>query len=44
VAVSSCDLVETHAHEQKSNGKTVTAPVQRFSPVTLKLRFAPPGS
>jgi hypothetical protein len=44
VAVSSCDLVETHAREQKSNGKTVTAPVQRFSPVTLKLRFAPPGS
>jgi hypothetical protein len=43
-AVSSCDLVETHAREEKTAGKTVAAPVKPFSPLTLKVRFAPAGS
>jgi alpha-mannosidase len=36
----SCNLVEADAHEQKAGGKTLSVPVRRFSPVTLKLRFA----
>ena len=40
--VFSCDLVEANAREENGRGKTIAIPVKRFSPVTLKVRFAPP--
>ncbi len=41
--VWACDLVETHARSEKSHGKTISARVAPFAPVTLKLRFAQAG-
>ena len=38
----SCDLVEANARTQtQGRGATITLPVKAFSPVTLKVRFAP---
>ena len=34
-----CDLVEAHAVKQASHGKTITAPVKPFAPVTVKVQF-----
>ena len=34
-----CDLVETHAVKQDSHGKTITAPLKPFAPMTLKVQF-----
>jgi alpha-mannosidase len=34
-----CDLVEAHAAKQSSHGKTITAPVKPFAPVTVKVQF-----
>ena len=34
-----CDLVETHPVKQDSHGKTITAPLRPFAPVTLKASF-----
>jgi alpha-mannosidase len=34
-----CDLVEAHATKQSSHGKTITAPVKPFAPVTVKVGF-----
>ncbi len=41
VGLSSCDLVEANAREQMASGKTLTMPIKPFSPLTLKVRFAP---
>ncbi len=37
-----CDLVEANANKEADGGKTISAPVKAFSPVTLKARFAAP--
>ena len=34
-----CDLVEAHAVKQDSHGKTVTAPLKPFAPMTVKVQF-----
>ena len=34
-----CDLVEANAVKQASHGKTITAPVKPFAPVTVKVQF-----
>ncbi len=34
-----CDLVEAHAVRQASHGKTITAPLKPFAPVTVKVQF-----
>ncbi len=39
--VLTCNLVEADPQKTSSHGKTITAPVKPFSPVTLKVRFAP---
>jgi alpha-mannosidase len=36
---STCDLVETHAVNLDSHGKTVTAPLRPFAPATVKVQF-----
>jgi alpha-mannosidase len=38
---SGCNLVEADAQELKADGKTISVPVKMFSPVTVKVRFAP---
>ena len=35
----SCDLVECNPHDLKESGKTISAPVNKFGPMTLKARF-----
>jgi hypothetical protein len=34
-----CDLVEAHPVKQDSHGKTITAPLKPFAPVTVKVQF-----
>ena len=34
-----CDLVEANAARQEARGKTVTTPLRRFAPTTIKVRF-----
>ena len=40
-ALSSCDLVEANAHQLKERGKSITAPIHPFGPLTLEAHFAP---
>jgi hypothetical protein len=37
--VFNCDLVEAHAAKKSSHGKTISAPVKPFAPVTVKVQF-----
>jgi alpha-mannosidase len=36
-----CDLVEANAQALKGRGKTISAPVKAFAPLTLEAHFAP---
>ncbi len=39
--VLTCNLVEANTEKTRTRGENISAPVKAFSPVTLKVRFAP---